>query len=226
MAQLKIPCPHCNKVTSIDETKLPDKAVSFTCPHCRGKVSVDKTKIVCALPPRATTTMMAPAPSAPEPAPAQSHADDDLGEADPLPPGAAIPPGIILGDDPMAIAEIRRRLEGYGCVLDVYPNAEEARAHILMDPPPLVIYVGAAAGAPPYAPLQPITSVPPTERRQVFLLLVAEGLKTLDGNAAFMYQVNLCLNKQEISTVAPTLYSSLDYHHRLYRNYFEAVEAS
>lgn len=214
--QLKVPCPHCNKVTAIEDTKLPDKPVTFACPHCKGKVTADKSKLLAAL--GAEAASAASAAAAPAPA-------AETGSAD-LPPGASIPPGIVLAEDPAALEEVRGSLSPYGCTLEAMATAEEARGVILMDPPPLVIYIAGTVGSPPYEPLQPITSIPPNERRRIFLALIGEGLRTLDGNAAFMYQVNLCVNRRELGALASTLYSAIDYHHRLYRPYFSVIEAA
>src|SRR5690349_18974632 len=138
--QLKVPCPHCNKVTAVDESKLPDKPVTFACPHCKGKVTADKAKLMATQ--GAAEAVPAPAaqPAAGAAAPAPDGAHD-------LPPGASIPPGIAVSEDPAALAEVQARLAPYGCTLEVFPNAEEARAMILMDPPPLVVYIAGAVGA-------------------------------------------------------------------------------
>lgn len=216
MAQLRIPCPHCHQVTSVDESKLPDKPVSFACPHCKGKVHVDKAKLMAQ-----GSALPAPAPvDVPSPL---SSGDADGGE-DTLPPGASFPPGIITGDDPAQVADVRGRLERHGATLQTMADAEECRGAILLDPHPLVVYVAGAVGAPPYAGIQPIVSVPPADRRRVFVLLVADDVRTLDGNAAYMYQVNLCVNRADLGSLASTLYGGLDYHHRLYRNLFAAME--
>jgi hypothetical protein len=209
MAQLRIPCPHCQAVTAIEEEKLPDKPVTFACPHCKGKVSVDKAKLLGTTPG----------------APAHESAPAEPVEAEELPPGATIPSGLILGEDPAAIGQLRELLGRHGSKLDLFSSAEDARNQMLLDPPLIVVYVANALTAPPYGPIQPLTSIPPSERRRIFFMLVADGVRTLDGNAAFMYQVNLCLNKADLAVGATTLYSALEHHRRLYRAYFAAVES-
>ncbi len=41
MAVVKIPCPHCSRVTKVDSAKLPKKTAAFNCPSCKGRVVVD-----------------------------------------------------------------------------------------------------------------------------------------------------------------------------------------
>ena len=76
---------------------------------------------------------------------------------------------------------------------------------------------------PPYAPLEPLVTLPPRERRRTFAVLVASNVKTLDGNLAFLYQVNLLLNRQHVPQAAGILYSALRSHQRLDKPFLAAL---
>jgi DNA ligase D-like protein (predicted 3'-phosphoesterase) len=140
-----------------------------------------------------------------------------------LPPGEGIPPGFMVAEDREAGAQLQRVLDPYDCVLELFPDALAAREHALLEPPPLLVYLAEAVTKPPYAPLEPLVTLPPRERRQVFAVLVANNVKTLDGNLAFLYQVNLLLNRQHLAQAPGILYSALRHHQRLYRPYLAAV---
>ena len=66
-------------------------------------------------------------------------------------------------------------------------------------------------------------TLPPRERRRVFAVLVASNVKTLDGNLAFLYQVNLLLNRQHLQQAPGILYAALRSHQRLYQPFLAAL---
>lgn len=237
MAALRIVCHNCQRVTLVDSDKLPDQPVAYRCPSCQAKVVVDKRKLQAAdtaemLAPTAAAAATPPAAS-PPPVRASVGADrttsgsfaitpDSLLELT-LPPGEGIPPGILVAEDAEAAAQLRQQLEPHDCSLEQLADAAAARERILFEPPPLLVYVADAVSKPPYAPLEPLVTLPPRERRQVFVLLVAPNVKTLDGNLAFLYQVNLLLNRQHIPQAPGILHSALRHHQRLYRTFLAAV---
>ena len=53
----------------------------------------------------------------------------------------------------------------------------------------------------------------------------ADNLKTLDGMAAFMHQVNMVLNKADLPHLPAALFSGIEYHNRLYKPYFQAADS-
>jgi len=244
VSALRVVCPNCQRVTVVDADKVPDQPVSYRCPACQAKVIIDKRKLLATdadtaeLPPisaaGAATPPETPPPAAPPPpgrfmASAERSASGSFAVASDslfelaLPPGQSIPPGILVAEDAESAAQVRRQLEPYDCTLEQLADAAAARERILLEPPPLLVYAAEAVSKPPYAPLEPLVTLPPRERRQVFILLVAPNVKTLDGNLAFLYQVNLLLNRQHISQATGILYSALSYHQRLYRPFLAAV---
>jgi hypothetical protein len=239
VSALRVVCPNCQRVTVVDGDKLPDQPVSYRCPACQAKVIVDKRKLLMA-----DTAELTPGPTAAQPPQPQaaasppaprppSGADRPMSAAaaglpDPLfemalPPGHSIPPGILVAEDAESAAQVRRQLEPYDCTLELVADAGTARERILLEPPPLVVYAADAVSKPPYSPLEPIVSLPSRERRQVFLLLVAPNVKTLDGNLAFLYQVDLLLNRQQVPQAAAILHSALVQHQRFYRPFLAAL---
>lgn len=217
MPALTIRCPHCAEASQVDSDRLPDGPASFACPHCRGKVVVDKRAVLG----DQTTSAAAAAPVTP---PAEDSAERSSPRLGRLPDNASFPSGILLGEDDSAMAEIEQAMANLGSEVERMSTAQEARELILNEHPRLCIYVAGAVSAPPHAGMAALTGLPPTARRQLYLVLVADNLKTLDGTAAFLYQVNMTLRKADLPQLGPALYRGLDYHDRLYKPYFLAVE--
>lgn len=209
MPALRVTCQHCQRTTVVDSDKLPDQPVSFRCPGCQNKILVDKRKLQAGADADRSTGPLVTTPESP------------LEMA--LPPGETIPPGFLIAEDAEAGAQVRRTLEPYDCTLEPFADAAAARERVLQEPPPLLVYVADAVSKPPYAPLEPLVTLPPRERRRTFAVLVASNVKTLDGNLAFLYQVNLLLNRQHVVQAPGILYAALRSHQRLYQPFLAAL---
>ncbi|HET9765703.1 MAG TPA: hypothetical protein VFS60_02575 [Thermoanaerobaculia bacterium] len=236
MSALRVTCQHCQRTTVVDSDKLPDQPVSFRCPGCQAKIVVDKRKLLAAAgetahtPAAATTTAARPAAVAGTSDAANADRSTGPLVVTPesplemaLPPGETLPPGFLVAEDAEAGAQLRRQLEPYDCVLELFADAATARERALQEPPPLLVYVADAVTKPPYAPLEPLVALPSRERRRTFAVLVAGNVKTLDGNLAFLYQVNLLLNRQHVAQAPGILYSALRSHQRLYKPFLAAL---
>ncbi len=195
---IKIFCTSCQKPLSLDETKLPMKEVSFPCPVCKAKLFVDRRKLGGEHPAAA-----APA----EPMPAGEEADDHDNEF-----GAK---AFIVGDDNPTLRQAAK-LIGYLPVH--FASVEQARDRFLQEPPQVVFIHPAQMTSPPLEAMQPIIGVLPADRRKSFFVLVADNLRTLDGNAAFLYGVNLIVATKDLGNF-PQIYREAHGHHdRLYAN--------
>src|SRR5437870_4192884 len=73
---IRIVCTNCQKPLSLDETKLPDKEVSFPCPVCKTRLSVDRRKLGGGAG-EAEVAPVAPAPAAHDDVGSAEHHDDD-----------------------------------------------------------------------------------------------------------------------------------------------------
>jgi len=237
MPALIVPCPHCSQPSKIDTDRLPDQPVSYACPHCKQKVNVDKRQLLQQVP-AATQPASQPAAQPQTQAATQPAAARETPvEAIPLPStklaedrfnrlaaDARFPSGIIVGDDADAVEEIRSNLATVGCQLTTVESAEIARYMMVNDGCDLCIVVASGQTASPHVLMAPLLGLPEDVRRQTYLVLVADNVKTLDGTAAFMYQVNAVLCRQDTEQIAAALHGGIDYHERLYRPYFHAVE--
>src|SRR4051812_9513428 len=198
---IKIICTSCQKPLSLDETKLPMKEVSFPCPVCKAKLVVDRRKLTGEQP--MPVPVAAASPSEPSSAGdgAEDH-DDEFGAK-----------AFIVGSDNPAIRQAAKLI---GFMPVVYPTAEQARDRFLQDPPQVVFINPPQITPPPLEAMQPIIGVIPSDRRKSFFVLIADNLRTLDGNAAFLYGVNLVVATKDLSNFPQIYRDANGYHVRLY----------
>jgi predicted RNA-binding Zn-ribbon protein involved in translation (DUF1610 family) len=194
---VKITCTSCGKQLSLDETKLPMKEVKFPCPHCKANQFFDRSKGAEAA---AAETAAAVAPDV------DDEDDDYYGK----------PKAILLGRE---VPAIRDAVKALGLVPLSFTSAEEARDAYYRDHPKLVVLTPQAMTPPPLAEIAPLLSVSPTDRRRGFFVLVADNLKTLDGNAAFLYGVNLVLATKDVGSFKKVYRDAHDFHEKLYEHF-------
>ena len=203
---IKITCTSCQKPLSLDETKLPMKEVSFPCPVCKTKLSVDRRNLAGAAPAATSPAVEAAADDVVE-----NH-DDEFGAK-----------AYVVGADSPAIRQAAK-LVGFMPV--VFPTAEQARDRYLQESPQLVFLNPPQITQPPLDTMQPIVGLMPAERRKTFVVLVAANLRTLDGNAAFLYGVNLVVASKDLGTFPQIYKDAHAYHERLYANMNAALKSA
>jgi len=191
---IRITCTNCQKPLSLDETKLPPREVSFPCPACQTKIRVDG---------KALTTA---APAAPAP-PVRVDDDDDehaneFGEK-----------AIIVGVDDPALRQAAKLI---GFLPVFFTEPAKAREFYMQEFPQVVFIHPGQMTPPPLDAMGPIISLLPADRRKSFFVLVADNLRTLDGNAAFLYGVNLVLSGKDLPQFPDIYREAHNAHQRLY----------
>ena len=205
---IKIACTNCQKPLSLDETKLPMKEVSFPCPVCKTKLSVDRRKLGAD---SAAAPAAAPAPVlAPEGDDNDDH-EDEFGLK-----------AFVVGADSPALRQAAK-LIGYLPVL--YATAEQARDRFMQDAPQVVFLNPPQMTPPPLEAMQPIIGLMPGERRKSFYVLFSDNLRTLDGNAAFLYGVNLVVATKDLGNFPQIFRDAYKYHERLYASMNSVLRA-
>jgi hypothetical protein len=223
---IRIHCTACHRPILVDEAKLPMREVTFPCPACKAALSVDRrTAGAGAIATPAAGP--APAPAAP-PKPVQT----------PLPPQASESPSApsegsdaILEDDLAAKALIvgadspaaRQAAEALGFSPVHFPTVEASREYYLQEYPPVVFLCPAHLTRPPLEDLAAMTNLGPADRRRSFFILLADGLRTLDGNAAFFYNVNMVVANKDVGSIQQ-IYRDAEAHHRRMYASFWAVQ--
>ncbi|HEX8618232.1 MAG TPA: hypothetical protein VF911_11655 [Thermoanaerobaculia bacterium] len=204
---IRITCTNCQKPLSLDETKLPMREVSFPCPVCKVKLSVDRSKLEAegAAPAAAAPEAAASAPQQQQqpapPADDDDHANDFGSKA------------LIVGNDSAAIRQAAK-LIGYLPVHHADPL--KGRDFFNHELPQVVFFNPPQITAPPLESMAALTSVVPSERRKSFFVLIAENLRTLDGNAAFLYGVNLVVAVKDLGQFPQIFREANGAHERLY----------
>ncbi|MGZ5492580.1 MAG: hypothetical protein ACXW3E_03410 [Thermoanaerobaculia bacterium] len=193
---IKITCTSCQKPLSLDETKLPMKEVSFPCPVCKVKLIVDRRNL---------TGEQAAAPAIESAGAAGAGNDDDENEF-----GSK---AFIVGSDNAALRQAAKLI---GFLPVYFATAEQARDRFMQEAPPVVLLNPAQITPPPLDVMQPIIGLMPVERRKSFFILVADNLRTLDGNAAFLYGVNLVIAPKDLQSFTQIYKDAYGYHERLY----------
>ncbi len=193
---IKIICTSCQKPLSLDETKLPMKEVTFPCPACKTKLVVDRRKLEQPAGPGAVS---APAEGAAAP-PAEE--DDSFGTK-----------ALIVGNDHPALRQAAKLI---GFMPLHMATAEQARDYFMQEFPPVVMLNPGQLTAPPLESMQPMISLTPNDRRKSFFILFSDNLRTLDGNAAFLYGVNLIVAFKDLGAFQQIYRDASAYHDRLF----------
>lgn len=206
---IRITCSNCQKPLSLDENKLPMQEVSFPCPVCKVKLTIDRRKLG---PPGAEAEAAKPsvpqaAAAGSQGAPLQYGAEDDDHENE---FGSK---AMIVGTDHPAIRQAAK-LVGYLPVH--YADPARARDFFNQELPQLVFLNPPQVGPPPLDSMSVLLSLVPSERRKTFFVLLAENLRTLDGNAAFLYGVNLVVAMKDLGQFPQIFRDAYAAHERLY----------
>lgn len=200
---MKITCTSCQKTLSIDETKLPMKPVLIPCPVCETKLPVDRRNLEMA-------AAAAPAPNAE--AASQTHEEEDGFGAKAL----------IVGNDHPALRQAAKLI---GFMPVVIADPKQARDYFMQEYPPVVMLNPAQVTPPPLADFAPIIALTPADRRKAFFILFSDNLRTLDGNAAFLYGVNLVVTPKDLGAFQQIYRDAFAYHERLYAPLAAALKA-
>jgi hypothetical protein len=189
--------------------------VTITCGACRKPISLDPAKI----PPRPVSF---PCPACKAPVPVDGRT---LAAAAPEPPPAPepdefAPKALIVGQDDPALRHAAQVL-GFQAVH--FPTVEACRDFFLQEHPPVVFLNPGQLTRPPLAEIQPLTSVGPVDRRKGFFILLGDGLKTMDGTVAFLYDVDLVITYRDLPSLHRIYREAKEHHQHLYQS-FEAAQ--
>jgi len=200
---IKIICTACQKPLSLDETKLPMKEVAFPCPVCKTKLTVDRRNLEgggAAVP---TPDVHAPSEPGGNGSPGAHHDDHDGFGAKAL----------LVGNDHPALRQAAKLI---GFMPVYFATAQEARDYFNHEFPPVVMLNPEQITQPPLEAMAPIISLAPVDRRKAFFILFSDSLRTLDGNAAFLYGVNLVVALKDLGQFQQIYRDASAYHERLY----------
>src|SRR6266576_238582 len=104
-------------------------------------------------------------------------------------------------------------------------QAPEARDFYMQEYPQVVMINPGQITPPPLEAMQPIISLTPADRRRAFFILFSDNLRTLDGNAAFLYGVNLVVAPKDLPAFPQIYRDAHGYHERLYASMSSVLKA-
>ncbi|MGA7614104.1 MAG: hypothetical protein WBX15_02885 [Thermoanaerobaculia bacterium] len=192
---IRLVCTSCKKPLTIDETKLPMKEVAFPCPACKTRLTIDR---------RAMTAESVDASAGAAAAAVGVPEHDGFGQK-----------ALVVGRDIPQVTEAARAI---GLVPTHQEAPDSAREYYLREYPAVVFLVPNQVTPPPLAEMAPVLSVSPQDRRRSFFILVSDNLRTLDGNAAFLYGVNLIVAPKDLASFAQIYHDAETFHRRLYQH--------
>jgi hypothetical protein len=176
---------------------------------CQTKLTVDRRNLEMAgAAAQAQVPTASPAVAAPMP---QHEEDDSFGAR-----------ALIVGNDHPGLRQAAKMI---GFMPVVFASPQEARDYFMQEYPPVVILNPAQITPPPLADFGPIISLTPGDRRKAFFILVSDNLRTLDGNAAFLYGVNLVVAAKDMGAFQQIYREAHGYHERLYAPFAAALKA-
>lgn len=133
----------------------------------------------------------------------------------------AIVVDVDVSPDPAVDAQLKlagmKEIQHVSSLSEAVERAEELEAGML------VIRMSKAP-PPPCEPLDPLYRMPTRARRKTFTVLLADNVRTLDGQVAFYLQVNCLINAQEKAGMAVPLRRALLFDLKHYRHWWDTQE--
>src|SRR5207245_1662328 len=102
---------------------------------------------------------------------------------------------MIVGNDHPALRQAAKLI---GFMPVHFAGPQQARDYFMQEYPPVVMLNPSQTTPPPLSDFAPIISLAPIDRRKAFFILFSDNLRTLDGNAAFLYGVNLVVSLKDL----------------------------
>ncbi len=204
---MELTCGACHAVIQIPTGRVaPNVTVRVTCPRCKEKTIVSPQE------PDATVS------------PADAR-DEVLAETfEPSQPGQRT--ALVCMDDAKARARIKSTLERMDFAVDAPPTSQHALRRLRASHWHIVV-IEEGFGGPSLAPVaRYLAPLNMSMRRETFVVLVAERLKTFNRWQAFVSSVDLVLHPADQVQFAAILEQALAEHDRFYRIFNECLIAT
>ncbi len=204
---MQITCQNCSQELTLPDDKVPAGSFAVTCPSCKKRIEVNPEPVepaVAAAAEPVEEVRFEPVP------PVREH-DKEL--FDNLYPVAGV---VNLAGRPVQHLEDGLALLGINEVHH-FDDMEAATEAMLESDFSMLLVLLDKATAPPFEPLEALYSLPLSVRRGVFVALLADNVRSLDGQTAFYLQVNCLISTQELPKSPAYLRQALTFHLRHYR---------
>ncbi len=220
-------CPSCSNKIVIDDARVPERAFSVKCPKCQNTVKFPG-KGQAAAPVAAAP----PPPPPPEPAAGAGFNADEmrsqmmaqLRREISIGGGEAAHSGeraLVALPDRGQAGNVTLMLTRLGYSVDTLDDMEEG-ARLLEQGVFQVVVTAPVAGAGGKESLyQKALRINPEARRRLFMILVADNLKTADGTQAFVLQADLVLSSRDAANADGAFRNTLAERNRIYAVFHE-----
>jgi len=186
-------CPACSHILPFDPGKYPAQMLSFKCPKCKGKISYDNRKK--AREAEGETPEAAPEALAPQDIRLVALPAELLQSLPALPEKTAY---MVVQNGALAPL-LKEGLEEIGYyVKETFTSFKDAANPMQQDLPGMLLVQADEIPAAPFGDILPLLALPPALRRKVFVVLLGKGVKSLDGNSAFFYQVDCLVDIEDL----------------------------
>ncbi|MEJ5167036.1 MAG: hypothetical protein WHV67_08430 [Thermoanaerobaculia bacterium] len=187
---INLTCPNCSKTISFEPMKYPAQILSISCPSCKNKISYDNRK----------KDSLIPIPS----------------EIIRLMPPLKDKSAIIISEREDYLNNLKEGVEELGFYIKrIFKSLEDASIFIGQELPALILVQVENLPPPPFKSLEPLFLLNPNIRRNIYVFIIAPNVKTLDGNSAFLYQVNGLISTQDLNSFHHHIASSIIFEYNL-----------
>jgi predicted Zn finger-like uncharacterized protein len=218
--RMEIVCQDCrNRFKIADENLPPERIFSVKCPKCERRLEIH------AQPEAQTATRVTRLE------PPANEVESRTYDASEKPfdyVHAGVQTALLCENDSEARGKIRDAVEGMNCHVVEAPSARKALKYMRFHNYNLVIVNETfdAAGADSNHVLQYMVQQPMSIRRNTFVVLLSDSLKTMDNMTAFNKSVNLVVNLQNIDDVESILKGALAEHEEFYQVFKESMKTT
>lgn len=230
---MRVVCEHCARPLNLPDDKVPDRPFSMTCPYCKGRLAIDPAAVAALEAPAAPAAPPAEPVWSPSGAAPRHRSPHDTGSFTRLVPLSGADLALFEQFPPIALVaslglppapELTELLQAIGMEeVRHFSDLQEACDEALEGGVGILLVRVDKAAAPPFEALRPIYRLPAETRRRVVVALLAENVRSLDGQAAFYLQVNCVLSSLEMESFPLKLRRAVLHHLRHYR-YWAADE--
>lgn len=218
---MRIQCDHCQAVFNVPDEKMPrGKQFKATCSKCRRTIMVE---------PQGTSIGVDVSLSEVTDAPTAIEADLDTTSAydsplEVLEEGAMS--ALVCVDEPERLRDVKEALDDLNYYSSVASSVKEALSKLRYNQYDLVMLDEEFCGesADNNTILRYLQPMPMSTRRNIFLMLISNQIRTLDNLMAFAKSVNAVINVSDVQKVKLVLERAMADHRRFYKVYRDLVQ--
>ena len=224
---MRIQCDHCQAVFNVPDEKMPSgRQFKATCSKCRRTIVVEPHGASggkgATIGVDASLSEVADAPTAIEADLDTTSAYDSPLEV--LEEGAMS--ALVCVDEPERLRAVKEALEDLNYYTSVASSVKEALSKLRYNQYDLVMLDEEFCGesADNNTILRYLQPMPMSTRRNIFLMMISNQIKTLDNLLAFANSVNAVINVSDIQKVKLVLERAMADHRRFYKVYKDLVQ--